>query len=157
MDNIILLIFYILLTVFTYVIINFEKIKFSYNIVVGLINIWCFSILLYFKTQTDFNISFALFIFILSLIFQLNNNILQRRKEIKIISIGIVLISTILSLISCSSMVGFFILSFTQPVSYLFSFYLLKTYDKKYIFPIFINLIITWVLLILYTAWKLTH
>lgn len=140
-----ILIIGIILMAFSYIIINFKKVKNSYNILIGIINLWCITVFLFVIIQTDFNSLWALFIFILSVIFHFAS-FLKKGKTIKIFSIGIVWVFTIFSGIMCFSGMGAIILFLLQPISYLFGFYLLTiNYDKIYI-PIYINLVISWII-----------
>lgn len=146
----------ILLIAFSYTTINFKKIKYAYNVLIGILNIWCITVFLYIIIQTDNNSSFALFNVILSVIFHFGFA-LPKMKSAKIISIGILWISTILSCLLCFSGIGALMLFLLQPISYLFGFYLLKMKNEKINIPIYINLIITWGFFFLTSAWALTH
>ena len=150
-----LLIIFILLVLFSYIIINFKNIKYAYNILIGIINIWCISVFLYLTIETKNNL-LALNILIISLIFHFANY-LPKGKIGKSFSIGIIWFLTIISCLSCFSGVGALILFFTQPIIYLLGFYLLKNEYEKISIPVFINLIISWGFLILTASWILSH
>lgn len=151
-----LLIIFILLVIFTYVIINFKNIKYAYNLLIGIINIWCFSIFLYLTIQTEYNNTFTILSLFFSLFFHFDNYF-PKSKIAKYFSIGIIWFFTIISCISCFSGIGALILFFTQPISYLFGFYLLKNANENVSIPVYINLIISWGLLILAASSILTH
>jgi hypothetical protein len=58
----------------------------------------------------------------------------------------------------CFSGLGALLLSLTQPISYLFGIYLLKNKKGKAIkAALFINLLITWGILVMTINWNLTH
>ncbi|MEN9906951.1 MAG: hypothetical protein RLZZ540_92 [Bacteroidota bacterium] len=142
MDKILVLVALILLTTLSYTIVNFKKIKFSYHITIGIINIWCIIAFLYLITKTDINSSFALFNVILSLVFHFNYKLLEI-KTIRILSIGIVWIFTAYTCVIFFSMVNIFVV-LIQPTGYLFGFYLLKFNYEKNKIPVYINLLMTW-------------
>lgn len=151
-----LLIIFILLVVFSHVIINFKYIKYAYNILIGIINIWWISVFSYLTIETKYNNSFTFFCFIISLIFHFDNYF-PKSKVGKSFSIGFMWFFTIISCLFCFSGIGALILIFTQPISYLFGFYLLKNENENISIPIFINLIISWGFFILTTSWNLKH
>jgi hypothetical protein len=155
-DRISLLITFILLVVFSYIIINFKNIKYAYNILIGIINIWFISLFSYLTIETEFNNTFTLFSLIFSLFFHFDNYFPKSKLREKI-SIVIIWFFTIISCLSCFSVIGALILFFIQPMSYLFGFYLLKNENANYSIPVFINLIISWGFLILTASWILTH
>jgi hypothetical protein len=151
-----LLIIFILLVAFSYIIFKYKNIKYAYNILIGIINIWCISLFSYLTIETEYNNSFVLFILIFSLIFHFDNYF-PKSKVGKSFSIGIIWFFTIISCLSCFSGIGALILFFIQPISYLFSFYLLKQNNESISITIFINLLISWGFLILTASSILTH
>ena len=156
MDNLLEIIGVILLlTALAYVIINFKKIKYSYNIGIGIISIWCIAAFVIFIDEKAF-LKFSLFNIILSVILQFEGYLI-RRKIINILFIGIVWLFTAYSCLLCASMVGGLLLPFTQPISYLFGFYLLKGDYKKNILPIYINLGISCWISFLMLLWIISH
>lgn len=142
MDKILVAFALILLIALSYTTIYFKRIKHSYHILIGIINIWCIIAFLYIKNYTDFNYKFILCSFILSLIFHFIIKLLKI-KLIKILSVIIVWIFTAYACIIFFSMANIFI-TIIQPFGYLFGFYLLKSNYEKNIIPIFINLLMTW-------------
>ena len=155
-EKLYLLIVLILLVVFSYVIIEFKKFKYAYNLLIGIINIWCISVFSYLIIENE-SINVGILIgLIYSFIFQFDHYF-PKSKVGKLFSIGIVWFFTIIACISCFSGMGALILFFIQPISYLFSFYLLKNKIENISFPIYVNLIITWGFFALIASWELTH
>ncbi len=144
------------LILLSYTIINFKKIKYSFNILIGILNIWCVMTYLYIIIQTDYNGLFTLIITIFSVIFHFGYA-LPKVKTIEVFSIGIVWLSTLLSCLLCFSGMGAIMIILIQPISYLFGSYLLKIKNKNINIPLYINLIITWGFFFLTSAWVLTH
>jgi hypothetical protein len=151
-----LLITFILLIVLSYFFIKLKSLKYAYNILIVIINIWCISLFSYLTIKTEYNNSFVLFILILSFIFHFENYF-PKNKIGKSFSTGIIWFFTIISCLSCFSGLGAIILFFIQPISYLFGFYLLKNGNEKISIPLYINLIISWGFLALSASWILTH
>jgi hypothetical protein len=149
---------FIFLAIFSFSIFNLEKEKYAYHISIGIINIYCLIVFIYFISEIQIISHLALANFIISIVFQFDSKFsITKRKNIKLISIGIVWVFTSISILSCFSGFGVLLITITQPISYLFAINLMKNKNDKISLAIYINLFINWGLLVLITLWQISH
>jgi hypothetical protein len=137
-----------LLIVFTYVAINFRKIKFAYNIIVGLINLFCISFLVIkLTTKSNINIPLAVLNIIFSIVFLFR---LDKFKSdsLKKTAFYFAKLLTFFPLIFIP-FGGLIFVIITQPIAYLLTFYLVQSNFEKINKLVYTNLIISWLFLIL--------
>lgn len=147
MNKIILIPLFLLLIFFSYMVLSFRKIKFSYYILVGIINIWCISFFIYhITTKTTINTSLTVFNIVASIVFQFDKST-YRSAIVTKFSIGIARLLTSIPIV-LSFFGGIAILAYTQPIAYLLGFYLLKANYEKSNSIISTNLVLSWLFLL---------
>lgn len=137
-----------LLIVFTYVAINFRKIKFAYNIIVGLINLFCISFLVIkLVTKSNINIPLAILNIIFSIVFVFRID-KYKSDSLKNTAFYFAKLLTFFPLIFIP-FGGLIFVIITQPIAYLLTFYLVQSNFEKINKLVYTNLIISWLFLIL--------
>jgi len=154
MEKLLILIFFISLYILTNRTIYFREKKFSFNIIIGIVSLWCISFLIiqYISGKPYYNSEyFILFNIIISIIIQFKSNLLQQ-ESIKTISKGIVWVLTFFSIVLCLLGVGIYFLPSTLPLTLLLAYNLYENKYEKIINPILKNLLIIWCVFIFISA-----
>lgn len=148
--------FSFILSLLTYVLVFFERLKYSYRLSIGFINIIALSVFCYITNYTEFNNYLISSIVILSFMFHFEKT-LNRIPISRTFSITIMWLINILSYLLCFSGIGAIMLLYTLPISYLFGFYLLNSKQNNIYISLVINTFIAWGLLFMFILWEIKH
>lgn len=135
-----------LLICFTYYTLNFRKFKHSYFVVVGIICLYCISLLIIYEFLKG---SFNIYILIVNIIISVLFLFLKDKYGSELVNIYANMIAKFSTMIPVFFFIfiGLFAAIFTQPIAYLLTFYLLKIEYEKINKLVYLNLVVSWLLL----------